>query len=316
MSTKEDLEIVLEKYLNKYNHQNKNTLNSKKSIISDFIKSLPNDITEIDFENIRYWQLSLNNERNTINGKLCILRQFLEFVSMCGIKTSFPIIKKYHDSYRPYMYSSEEIALIINAADTLYTKNTKQFCIPMIFRLLISCGLRLGETVGLKISDYDLLTGTLKLTKTKGNKQRYVPLHKSMKKIMEKYIYRLKEEFPKTTYLFPKCNSDDHLTMKQIQYEFKKIRTICNITLPHKKFERGPCIHCFRHYFVFQSFRKTALEGTAVEISVPYLSTYLGHDSLMETEKYLKFTYDMYPEAMGLFEKYTVDLFEEDCFHA
>ena len=41
----------------------------------------------------------------------------------------------------------------------------------------------------------------------------------------------------------------------------------------------------------------------------PYLSIYLGHDSLKETEKYLKFSSEMFPDAMELFDSYTAESF-------
>lgn len=70
-------------------------------------------------------------------------------------------------------------------------------------------------------------------------------------------------------------------------------------------------MHCFRHVFVFKSFANAEQDGRSIDDSIPYLSIYLGHDSLGETEKYLKFSSDMYPEAIELFEEYAGDVFPE-----
>lgn len=45
--------------------------------------------------------------------------------------------------------------------------------------------------------------------------------------------------------------------------------------------------------------------------SVPFLSIYLGHDSLNETEKYLKFSSEMYPDTVELFGSFMEGLLPE-----
>jgi hypothetical protein len=42
---------------------------------------------------------------------------------------------------------------------------------------------------------------------------------------------------------------------------------------------------------------------------VPFLSTYLGHESLMETDKYLKARHELYTGAHTVIEDYTSDVF-------
>ena len=63
--------------------------------------------------------------------------------------------------------------------------------------------------------------------------------------------------------------------------------------------------------FVFKSFAKSDKEGRRIDDIVPYLSTYLGYESLKETGKYLKFSSEMFPDAMGLFDDYTAEIFPE-----
>ena len=78
-----------------------------------------------------------------------------------------------------------------------------------------------------------------------------------------------------------------------------------------KKHERGPCLHCMRHVFAFKSFKQTERLGMSLTDSVPFLSICLGHDSLNETEKYLKFSSEMYPETTELFGSFMKDLLPE-----
>ena len=50
--------------------------------------------------------------------------------------------------------------------------------------------------------------------------------------------------------------------------------------------------------------------------AVPFLSTYLGHDSLQETEKYLKYSGDHFSDAVKMFDEFTGGLFPEVKFDA
>jgi hypothetical protein len=52
-------------------------------------------------------------------------------------------------------------------------------------------------------------------------------------------------------------------------------------------------------------------EGYKFEEAVPYLSTYLGHESIMETDKYLRFSHEICEDAYGLIEAYTQGIFPE-----
>ena len=75
-------------------------------------------------------------------------------------------------------------------------------------------------------------------------------------------------------------------------------------------------MHCLRHRFVFKSFRQFEEEDFRVDDAVPILSVYLGHYDLTETEKYMKFSAQLFQEEMGRFEFFSDELFpkqEEVC---
>jgi hypothetical protein len=45
--------------------------------------------------------------------------------------------------------------------------------------------------------------------------------------------------------------------------------------------------------------------------SVPFLSTYLGHDGLMHTDKYLKARHELYTESHAAIADYTGNVFPQ-----
>jgi integrase len=73
--------------------------------------------------------------------------------------------------------------------------------------------------------------------------------------------------------------------------------------------ERGSCPHCLRHLFVIRSFLQSEEEGRSFEDTVPYLSIYLGHKSLMETEKYLRADHILYTRSHDRVNEYLNEFF-------
>lgn len=113
-------------------------------------------------------------------------------------------------------------------------------------------------------------------------------------------------------WLFPVPEKNEPMCPKDAQHCFENILHIAGISLPgRKKHERGPCLHCMRHVFVFKSFSAAEKAGRAIDDSIPYLSIYLGHDSLQETKKYMKFSSELFPDEMEMFPKYSSDVFPE-----
>ena len=102
-----------------------------------------------------------------------------------------------------------------------------------------------------------------------------------------------------------------------MKHRFEKILKDNNIQLANcKKYERGPCLHCFRHVFAFKSFARAELAGRHLDDAVPYLSVYLGHDSLDETQKYLKFSSELFPDAVENFGAFMDGLLPEVDYEA
>lgn len=54
----------------------------------------------------------------------------------------------------------------------------------MFLRLMFGCGLRIGETLSLKIKDVDFGIGVLTLRHAKGDQQRLVPMHCTLTNII------------------------------------------------------------------------------------------------------------------------------------
>lgn len=276
--------------------------------------SAENDLSE---SLIFKWISSLKGTSGSKANEIIVIRQFLDYLNLNGHNAFIPIIPKVHDDYVPYIFSDKELELIFLSADKITVKDKKacQYLpieFPVILRLLFSCGLRIGETVRIQMKNVDLENGVLKLVRTKSDKHRLVPMAEKMTDILSKYCLAMGLVGNDDAWLFPGNDIESHVSDRSVKRRFERILKDNGIELKNrKKHERGPCLHCMRHIFAFKSFKQTEKLGMSLTDSVPFLSIYLGHDSLNETEKYLRFESEMYPEATELFGSFMKDLLPE-----
>jgi len=274
-------------------------------------------IKELSEDLIMGWVRSLTGKSSSIANEVIVIRIFLSRLKSIGIQVFIPSVPKVVDDYVPYIFSDMELDRIFIQADNISMTKSQpnpyiQLEYPMVLRLMYGCGLRIGETLMLRMSDVDIDNGVLVLRHTKGDKQRLVPMHASLVSILRSYCMAMGLIGKTDSFLFPSTSSDTPVSTKTALHKFENILKLCDISLPgRRKHQRGPCLHCLRHVFTFKSFAKAEKDVRGLNDSIPYLSIYLGHDSLKETEKYLKFSSEMYPEAMELFEDYTTSIFPE-----
>ena len=271
---------------------------------------------------INDWIKTINGKSSSVENEVIVIRQFLNYLQLSGIEAFIPVIPKVRDDYTPYLFSDEELEKIFSAADSIVLKDKKAdpaliLEFPVVLRLLYSCGLRIGETVKLRLCDVDFENGILYMHNTKNDKHRIVPVSDEMKVILQKYCMAYGLLGKNEGWLFPSQLSDSHISDRAIKRKFDAILKNNGIQLPNrKKHERGPCLHCFRHVFAFKSFAQSERAGRHLDDAIPYLSIYLGHDSLDETSKYLKFSNEMFPDSIECFGDFMEGLMLEVDYEA
>ena len=263
------------------------------------------------------WMRTLSGKSSSIENEVIVIRQFLGYLGLLGERAFIPPVPKVHDDYVPYIFSDSELEKIFASADNVIQKDIKtdKYLViefPVIIRLLYSCGLRIGETLRIDMSDVDLENGILRLINTKGDKHRLVPMSSPMTDILTRYCMAMGIYGTNSGWLFPSSKTDDHISDKAVKRRFEMILKDNGICLEgRRKHERGPCMHCMRHVFAFKSFAQSERYGRHLDESIPFLSIYLGHESINETSKYLKFSNELYPESIDAFGNYMSGLLPE-----
>lgn len=173
---------------------------------------------------------------------------------------------------------------------------------PVIFRLFYCCGLRLAEACNLKRSLVDLSKGNIRILGSKGLKDRIVFLSEDVKMMCRAYDEKLEKMFPDREWffpspMFPARPYPRHSLCQKFQEFWAKTKS-------SHKVDRRPTIHCFRHGFVIARVSEWFDSGENIDAMIPYLSRYLGHDSVAETYYYFKFIDRAFPEIRNRVKKF------------
>jgi len=268
---------------------------------------------------IQLWLDEKNVKPQTKAGILNDVKGFAKYLTTGGYKVSLPDPPVLHQDYIPYIFSNEELASIFHAADNLQGHShclPTDIQFPVLLRLLYGCGLRLREAITIEWKEIDLDNGVIRIHKAKNQKQRVVPISDSLKSVLLLYQRFVLSNGSCYSYVFESHrNFGNPYDNSTFWNWFSKILCKAGINFIRNSIhERGPCPHCLRHLFVIHSFMKSEAEGRDLENTVPFLSAYLGHEGILETQKYLRASYILYTQSHLRVNDYIGGVFPEVSF--
>jgi len=241
-----------------------------------------------------------NESDSTCYRRILYLAQFSAFLNKTGYTSFIPRLpKSYKSTFVPYIFSKDEIKAIFLACDRLKSNenfNTSVHVIPALFRTLYGTGIRISEALALKNSDVNLDEKYLIIRESKSGKERIIPMSESLAKVCLLYS-KSRHGIQKPDGLFFVKRNGQKCSSKAVYEWFRKMLWSAGIS--HGGRGQGPRLHDFRHVFSVHSLVAMSKAGLDLYYSLPILSTYLGHQSLEATEKYVRLTSDMYPELIS-----------------
>jgi len=192
-------------------------------------------------------------------------------------------------TYAPYIFSEQEIGTLLTSIDTLSKASPSyhaRVVFPLLFRMLVGCGLRINEALNIEKHDVDLEKGTLLLLNTKNEKERIVPMAESLCEISRKYSFSI--QFVKganeSKYFFPNPEGKAY----SVCTAYARFRqALWHAGISHGGRGRGPRVHDLRHTFAVRVLNRWVREGKNLTTALPYLSVYMGHVGLKATQHYL-----------------------------
>lgn len=237
--------------------------------------------------------------------RITCIRQFAIYLDNLGYDAYIiPEQKHVHQSsFTPYIFTHEQIESIIKVADATEPwepSRNMHLALPVIFRILYGCGLRVSEVCDLQFRDVNLDAGILTIRDSKNGMDRYIPLSDSVKEACISYADRIWWE-KDTEYFFlsPEKTKISPMTIYQ-RYR----RYLFEAGIPHGGKGHGPRLHDLRHTFAVHVLQKWISEGVELAAMLPVLSVYMGHQRIQSTARYLRLTGEVYPELLKQVETY------------
>jgi len=230
-------------------------------------------IVEVNYAQIRNWIVSLVESKvsnRTINRKVSSLKSFYKFLQKIKEIEINPLAK--HKALKvpkqvQIPFSEKEIKNVLHLLDD--EVDFESLRNKLIVEFFYSTGIRRSELIHIKLNDLNFVNETVKVL-GKRNKERYIPLLKSVQKTVLKYIEVRKEINTNESYLF--------LTKKgKIMYDTLVYRVINNyFSSVSSKVKKSP--HIIRHSFATHLLNEGADLNAVKEL--------LGHSSLASTQVY------------------------------
>lgn len=228
-----------------------------------------------DFQMIRSWIVALVDEKienRSINRKIATLRTFYNFLLRHKAITTDPMLKikaLKTDKTLPKYVEEKPMENLLD--DMEFSDDFSGLRDKLVLELLYGTGMRLAELIGLKITDLNLYNNTL-VVLGKRNKQRIIPVNKSLVEAIKKYLTLRTDIIDDTTntYLIVTDSGTQAYPMF-IQRLVKKY-----LSLVTSLEQRSP--HVLRHTFA------THLLNRGADLNA--IKDLLGHTSLAATQVY------------------------------
>jgi integrase/recombinase XerC len=311
------MDCSLEKYLNYLKNEKQASKHTSYSYLLDikqfagiildaFVEECVVNWSDISSESICDYIAELQNlgcSKRSLNRKISALRAFYRFMEReCIVERNPFFAVKLPEIVKPlpeYLSVDEVDRLLLapstywsEALETGHAKSEANALLAesrdtAILEIIYSCGLRIGEVIGLNVGDLDTL-GKLVRVNGKGIKERFCPLGRPAIRTIRKYL-RIRNNWtslsrPNSPVYLNK--NGDRITPRSFQRFFKMYLSKAGLSLNYTP-------HNLRH-----SFASHLLDAGADLKSVQQL---LGHACLSSTQIYadisVKRMKDIYNEA-------------------
>jgi integrase/recombinase XerD len=236
----------------------KTYLSYMKSFVEEFNGRKPESIRTSEINTYISKLISTKNiSASQQNQRISAIKFYYEKV-LGRKRMYFQLSRPKKEKKLPRVLTVEEVERILK-----HCTNPKHKCILMT---LYSGGLRRSELINLKITDIDSDQMLIKITDSKGNKDRHTLLSETLLKLLQDYIKFYKPKY----WLFEGQGGG--------QYSATSIENIMRRALKKAKINKHATPHTLRH-----SFATHLLEQG---INLRYIQELLGHSSTKTTEIY------------------------------
>ena len=215
------------------------------------------------------------------------LRNLAKYQIMIGKKASVIPASYFKHGNRPipHIMCDEECRNFFLATDN-YPRDQRnpllEYTVPVIFRLQYATGMRPKEVRELSRVDFDFTHDTIYIADSKNHKDRRIAVEHKIMVMCMNYDRIAREIYPDTEIFFPNRLKKEH-SANSLSNLFHKCWKLAGNTEVS-----GYCSpYMLRHNFATQTLMRWIEEGKDISQYIPYLSSYMGHETFRDTYYYI-----------------------------
>jgi integrase len=244
---------------------------------------------------IAWARLPQHTQPNHWAQRLAIARGFARYLQTLDPATEVPpagVFATRRHRPTPFLWSQDDICRLLQSTRALRPA-LRAATYEALFGMLASCGMRVGEAIGLDRDDVDLHAGVITIRHAKFDRPRLVPLHPTVTEALSRYATERDHLCPRPpARAFFVSSAGTRLDRSGVA---KTLRTITT-SLGMRTETVHPRAHDLRHSFAVDTLIRWQHSGLSVDEHIATLSAYLGHVSPADTYWYLSAS----PELMKL----------------
>lgn len=251
--------------------------------------------------------------QNTLLRRVTPVRQFGKYLVGTGkpayiIPAGIPHRQIHYDAH---IFTEAELTAFFASIDQCRKSSYapyRCYVIPVIFRLLFTCGLRSSEARLLNVDDVDLESGKIFIRKSKGWEARIIYVSAEMLDLLRRYDRIIRRYLPGREAFFPNWKGSyyNKSTLDVWFHEFWDI-------LPEAAIAKGnsPRVHDFRHSYCVYRLNQWVKDKEDLNALYPYLSEFVGHSNFADTDYYLTLAEPFFPELEARMRKVNTAILPE-----
>lgn len=267
-----------------------------------YAEMLSADIRMPDKNSVMSFLDDYSDAPGALYGATAVLREFGRHLHSIGINEAYIVPAKRMPKLTPeppYFFREIEIEAFFEVCDQIQPHKSlpgRELVVPVLFRLLYCCGMRCKEVRTLAYSDVHLEQCFIDVIQSKGPKSRRIYINKELAGYLNTYDISVKAIFSDRTHFFPHT-ANGFYTSGMVSKNFQRYWRKAFPDFPVGTRTRA---YDFRHHFAWTNLNRWAKEGLDVNIMLPYLMRYMGHQTVESTLYYFRFVPDFYPTYQEL----------------
>jgi len=263
--------------------------------LSEHYDKSPADITEEEIRKYFLYVMEVKKwKRPTCTIAICGIKFFWEH-TLRRDWTTIGLVRPAREKKVPVILTREEVSSILQEVKLLRYR----VCLETIY----SCGLRLGEGVGLQVGDVDSARMMLHIRGAKGGKERYVPLpRRTLELLREQW-----KSHRNPQWIFPMAGKPGRGAPRK--HYMRTAKQPCSNSVVQAAFRKGLSASGIRKHAHVHTLRHSyATHLLEAGVNLRQIQVNLGHSSAQTTSVYAHLTATGREKARQTLDKIMNDL--------